>query len=174
MNEFLFEDSDEQYMLKLRDSVKDKADYSLRQIIDVSKRIKDKVSTGKTNEYGDPIEDWDQVSTRELINFYSEAASWNFYSTPVKMNAFIESSLADIVFKYEFNTILTDPDTKGAVAIKQAQAELSTQEHEFARTYRSLFTSYVTEVLKSFDQYVRRLERIIQFRQQEEKQANPF
>lgn len=164
-----FSDEEEEYITKVRVSVKEKADYNLRRIIGITERVKRMVSTGKKNEFGDDIEDWDKVSTRQLINIFSEAMAWNYYSTPVRMNAFIESSLADVIYQYKFNTELTDKSVTGTVAYKNAMAELNTQDTSFANTYRKLYSTYVTEVMKSYDQYLRRMERIIDWRLQEEK-----
>ena len=123
------------------------------------------------------MEDWDKVSTKDLIKVFSEGTAWNFFSTPIRMQAFIESSLAEIIYKYEYNMIISDDSLKGTVAAKSATAEIETQNEHFALQYRKLYTSYVTEVLKSFNDYLKRLERIIDFRLQEERlnaNRNPF
>lgn len=169
--DYKFSEENENYITKLKESVKDKANYNLRRIIGITKRLRDKVETGEVDEYGDPVEQWDNLTTQDLINFFTEGSAWNFYSAPIKMQAFVESSLADIIYKYEFNTILTSL-TEGTVAQKTANAELKSQEANFASMYRKLYTDYVTEILRSFDNYLRRVERIINFRQLEERMAN--
>lgn len=175
-DDYNFDEENENYITKLRLAVKEKADYNLRQILGMTKRLRDKVQTGDTDEYGDPIEDWDRLTTKELINFFTEGSAWNFYSTPIRMQAFVESSLAEVVYKYEFNTVLTGL-TEGTVAQKNANAEIETQETNFSTLYRKLYTDYVTETLRAFDGYLRRIERIINFRQMEERltpNKNPF
>ena len=171
-NPFEFSEENENQIKKIHESVKQNADYNLRQIISVTKRIKDKVNTGKKNEFGDDIEDWDKIKTKELINLFSEASAWNFYSTPVRLKGFIESSLAEIVYKYDFDIALTDPTATGTVAMKQAVAELNTQDSNFSCMYRKMYTTYVTDILKSFDLYLKRMEKIIDWRLQEER-MNP-
>ena len=96
-NPFKFNTEEEEQIDLLRKSVKEKADYDLRRIISITERVNKKVDTGKKNEYGDTVEDWDNISTKELVNIFSEANAWNFFSTPVRMNAFIESSLSEIM-----------------------------------------------------------------------------
>lgn len=174
--QILFSDEEEQYISRVRASVKEHADMDLRRIIGITSRIKKMVETDEVNEFGDPIEDWDRVSTKDLINIFSEAMAWNYYSTPIRLQAFIESSLAELTYKYQFNTELTDPTNTGTVAHKNAMAELNTQTADFANAYRKLYTTYVTEVMKSYDQYLRRLERIIDWRLQEERSTakSPF
>ena len=66
-----FADAEEEYINKIRGSVKEKADYNLRQIISITNRLNKEVDTGERNEFGDPIESWEQVSTKSLINYYS-------------------------------------------------------------------------------------------------------
>ena len=176
-NDYKFSVDEEVYMEKLRKSVKEKADYDLRAIIGISQRFKDKVATNQKNEYGDVVEDWDKLTTKDLISFYTEASAWDFFSTPIKMQAFIESSLADIVYKYEFNSIISDPDLKGTVASKTAMAELDTLEKKFASTYRKLYSNYVEEVTRSFGFYIHRIEKVINWRQIDERSnpnRNPF
>lgn len=176
-NPFKFDVGEEEQIDLLRKSVKEKADYDLRRVISITERVKKKVNTGKKNEYGDTIEDWDNISTKELINIFSEANAWNFFSTPVKSNAFIESSLAEIIHKYNYATALTDPNVSGTVVVKQSLAELSTQDSNFSCQFRKFYTNYVTDVLNSFDQYIRRMGKIIEWRMQEERMnanKNPF
>lgn len=168
-NPFKFNTEEEEQIDLLRKSVKEKADYDLRRVISITERVNKKVDTGKKNEYGDTVEDWDNISTKELVNIFSEANAWNFFSTPVRMNAFIESSLAEIIYKYNYATALTDPNVSGTVAVKQSLAELNTQDSNFSCQFRKLYTSYVTDVLKSFDQYTKRMEKIIDWRMQEER-----
>lgn len=174
---YSFNEAEEDHIEKLKASIKDKADYNLRQIIGITKRLRDKVNTGKTNEYGDPIEDWDKVSTKDLIKFYTEGCAWDFYSSPVRLQAFIESSLADIVYKYEYNSIITSPDLSGTVQTKTAIAEMETQEEKFVTIYRKHYSHYIEEVLKSFSIYLHRVSKIIEWRQAEERSnsgTNPF
>lgn len=173
---YTLSDQDEEVIRDMKKSVKEKADYNLRQIISVTKRISDKVSTDQTDEYGCIIEDWNKISTKELINFFAEAAAWNYYSTPIRMQGFIESSLANIAYKFSYNTAITDPNATGTVAVKQANAEISTQYENYAANYRNLYTNYVTEVLKSFNDYLKRLEKIIEWRLLEERNnpKSPF
>lgn len=167
-----FADAEEEYINKIRGSVKEKADYNLRQIISITNRLNKEVDTGERNEFGDPIESWEQVSTKSLINYYSEGASWNYFSSPIKMQAFIESSLAEIVYNYNLSQELTDPNLTGTVAVKTAQAEINVINDKFVYDFKKLYTSYVTEVLKSFDIYLKRLEKVIEWRLYEER-MNP-
>ena len=169
---YRFEDAEEEQIKEIRESVKEKADYNLRQVIAIAREINKKVDTGKKNEYGDPIEDWDKITTKELINLFSAGIAWNYYSTPVRMNGFIESSLSDIIYKYKYNTIISDDTLKGTVASKTATAEIETQQEKFVKIYRDMYTTYVTESLKAFDTYLRRLEKVIEWRLVEER-ANP-
>lgn len=174
--EYKFNEEEENYITKLRESVKKKADYDLRRVIGITKRLRDKVDTGTKDEFGDPIEDWDKLSTNDLINFFSEGSAWNFFSAPIKMQAFIESSLSEVVYKYEFNTILSSL-TDGTVAQRNATAELQAQQNNFAALYKKMYADYITEVLRSFDGWLRRVERVINFRQMEERMTpnrNPF
>lgn len=176
-DKFKFDSEEENNIDVLRKSVKEKADYNLRQIISITERVKNKVNTGNKNEYGDEIENWDNITTKELVNIFSEANAWNFFSTPVRMNAFIESSLAEIIHRYNYDTALTDPNISGTVAVKQSLADLTTQDSNFSLQFRKMYTVYVTEVLKSFDQYIKRMEKIIEWRMQEERMnanRNPF
>lgn len=92
------------------------------------------------------------------------------------MQAFIESSLSEVVYKYEFNTILSSL-TDGTVAQRNATAELQAQQNNFAALYKKMYADYITEVLRSFDGWLRRVERVINFRQMEERMTpnrNPF
>lgn len=173
---YTLSDQDEEVIRDMKKSVKEKADYNLRQIISVTKRISDKVSTDQTDEFGCVVEDWNKITTKELINFFAEAAAWNYYSTPIRMQGFIESSLANIAYKFSYNTAITDPNATGTVAVKQANAEISTQYENYAANYRNLYTNYVTEVLKSFNDYLKRLEKIIEWRLLEERNnpKSPF
>lgn len=174
---FKFNDVEEDQIARIEKSVKEKADYNLRQVLSIFNRIQEKVSTGKKNEFGDDIEDWNKITTKDLISYFTEANAWNFYATPVRLQGFIESSLAEIVYKSEYNQVLIDPTLSGTVAAKAATAELDTQDSNFVFTYRKLYTAYVTDVLKSFDLFLKRLEKIIDWRIQEEKynpNKNPF
>lgn len=171
-----FDDDNEAYIKALEKSVYDKARYNLRQVIGIADRIRAKAYTGKKNEYGDNIEDWEQVSTNDMINALSEAAAWNFFSTPIKMKAFIESSLAEIIYKDEYNQVLSSPDLTGTANVKTAIAEIQTQESQFALQYRKLYTKTVEEYLHSFETFVKRLESIVWMRQRETaaNPSNPF
>lgn len=173
---YRFEDTEEEQIKEIREAVKERADYNLRQIISIAHDINKKVSTGEKNEYGDTIEDWDKISTKELINLFSAGIAWNYYSTPVRMQAFIESSLSDIIYKYKYNTIISDDTLKGTVAAKTATAEIETQQEKFVAKFRELYTTYVTESLKAFDTYLRRLEKVIEWRLAEERATakSPF
>ena len=73
--EYKFNEEEENYITKLRESVKKKVDYDLRRVIGITKRLRDKVDTGTKDEFGDPIEDWDKLSTNDLINFFSEGSA---------------------------------------------------------------------------------------------------
>lgn len=168
-----FEEENEEYIKKIRDSIKEKVHYDLRQIIAISDRLRKKACTGEVNEYGDLIENWDQVETKDMINSLAEGSAWNFYSTPIRMNSFIESSLAEIIYKEEFNKILTNPSLTGTAGVKNATAELETEETKFIYLYRKMFTDYVIEMLKSFELFLKRIEQIIWMRQKEEN-TNPF
>ena len=171
-----FDVENEEVMKRLAKSISDKANYNLRQIIGITKRFKDAVSTGKVGEYGEEIEDWNQLSTKELINFYSEGSAWCFYSTPIKMQAFIESSLADIIYHDEYNRAFTDPSACKTQGVRAAFAEQDTLQSKFALTYRKMYTEYITETLKTFDTMMRRMERVINMRQTEDKinPSSPF
>jgi hypothetical protein len=174
---YKFDPDNEEAMRELADAVEKRAKYALRQVIGMTLRFRERVSTGRFSEYGDELQDWDKVSTKELINFYSEASAWCFYSTPVKLRAFIESSLAEIVYNDVFNKALVDPSNTGTVAAKKSAAEMKTVDSAFVTAYRKMYTEYVTETLKTFDSLVRRLERVINMRQQEERMnpnATPF
>lgn len=171
-NQPKFDNDNETYMKMITVSVRDKANYSLRQIIGATQRLREKVATERKDEYGAMIEDWNKVSTNDLINFLMEGSAWSFCSTPLKMQSFIESSLAEIVYKDEYNKIFTDPELTGSVAIKEAVAESSTQESQFALTFRKVYTKYLTEMLTTFDLLLKRVEHIVDMRQREER-ANP-
>lgn len=176
-DQFKFSDDNEQQITAIKNSVKQHADYDLRQIVAVTKRVSDKVSTGNKNEYGMDIEDWDRIPTKELINIFSEMNALNFYATPVRLNGFIESSLAEIIYQYNYDSAMTDPSLSGTVAVKQSLADLNTQDSNFSFQYRKYYTTYVTDVLRSFDAYIKRLEKIIDWRVQEERMnanKNPF
>lgn len=167
-----FSNEEEEQINSIREIVKDKADYNLRTIIGFTQKVNQLVSTGEVDEYGCPVQDWDKLSIRQLTNLFAEGTALNFFNTPVRMQSFIESTLADVVYKYRFNIAITDPTLTGTVAAKNAAAEISTQDEKFAATFRELYTNYVTEVCRSFDTYLRRLEHIIDWRIKDE-QINP-
>lgn len=171
-----FDVSNEETMKALAESITNKANYDLRQIIGITQRFKERVSTGKTGEYGEEIQDWNKVDTKDLINFYAEGSAWCFYSTPIKMQAFIESSLADIIYRDEYNKAFTDPSAGKSQGVRAAFAEQDTLQSKFVVTYRKMYTEYVTETLKTFDALMRRMERVINMRQAEERAnpSNPF
>lgn len=167
-----FPELEEQQIAEIKQSVVAQANHDLRRIFGITKRLKKMVETLQKDEWGNPIEDWDKVSTNELINIFSEASAWNFYSSPIKMQAFVESSLSDIVYKTQYNSALLTET--GTVAEKTAQAEQKTLDSCFAATYKKMYSQYVTDVLRSYDAYLKRLEKIIDYRQKEERLKSPF
>lgn len=174
---YCFSDDNENTIQNIEKSVTEKANYDLRKIFGAMKRVNDKVDTGKKNEFGEPIQDWDKVSTKELRNYFSEMNALNFFASPIRMRAFIESSLGSIIYNFDYNSKLTDPSVSGTVAIRQAIADMNTMDSRFALRFREMYSNYVTEILKSFDQYIRRLEKIIDWRLADERynaNRNPF
>lgn len=172
-NKTNFLPEEEEELTAITKSVQEKVDFSLRKVIAVTHKIQAAVATGKKNEFGEPIEDWNKVSTHDLINLFSEAAALNYFSTPVRLQAFIEFSLAEIVKDYYYSKALTDPTLTGTVQTKTALASMTNQDNNFVCTFRKLYSTAVTEQLKTFDAFLRRLEKIIDWRQAEDKQ-NPF
>lgn len=170
---YIFTDEEQKQINEIKKSVEAQAEHALRKVLAIPKRLSKKVKTDSVDEFGNTIENWDKVSTKELINIFSEANAWNFYSSPIKMQAFIESSLAEIIRQASYDKALLGEE--GTVAEKTARAEVKTLDAHFAATYKKLYSQYITDVLRSFDTYVKRLEKIIDYRQKEEQfRKSPF
>ena len=166
-NDLLFDTENEEIIKIIQKAVVERANYDLRKIISIAQKLRLKSSTGKKDQYGDEIEDYSKVPTKDLIKLYEEAVSHAFFATPIRLRAFVESSLANIIYEDEYNKALLG--ATGTQAIRQAEATIAIQNTEFKQIYRKMYAKYVEDVVKSFEQFVRRLERIIDLREKEEK-----
>lgn len=135
------------------------------QVFDVENKLLMKVRTQLPNGQwlmssdGSYVEDWSQVSDRDMELFIQEASAWLFFYSQDAVNAYAEAVFAkytyDDAYDAQYSAQLT-----GTVGDKTARAKRRTQSERWLALYKTIYYKQASNIIEALDQHVRRVERI--------------
>lgn len=118
------------------------------------------------NPDGSPLENWEDLSTKELESFIQEATSWAFYSSQRVIDSYAEAVFAKFTYDDAYDIAYGNQLT-GTVGDKTAKAKRRTQSERWMALYQSLYYKKAKEIVDRLDTHVRRVERIYMERQKQ-------
>lgn len=135
------------------------------QVFDVENKLLMKVRTQLPNGQwlmssdGSYVEDWSQVSEKDMELFIQEAAAWLFFYNQDVIDAYAEAVFAKYTYDDAYDSEYSGQLT-GTVGDKTARAKRRTQSERWLALYKTIYYKKAQGILDGLDQHVRRVERI--------------